>query len=106
MQMRLGLNKAGPLITDNGNFVLDWKPDATRLDRDRPGWSWRMVHEDIKMISGVVETGLCIDMATHVYFGMPDGTVTVRHRVVANTKPNVVDGNLNANDLDVNGDGR
>ena len=23
-ELRMGVNKAGPLVTDNGNFVLDW----------------------------------------------------------------------------------
>jgi ribose 5-phosphate isomerase A len=56
--------KAGPLVTDNGNFVVDVRfgpvDDAKELDLQ------------LKLISGVIETGLFVEMADVVYLGKPD----------------------------------
>uniref|UniRef100_A0A8D2N1M0 ribose-5-phosphate isomerase n=1 Tax=Zonotrichia albicollis TaxID=44394 RepID=A0A8D2N1M0_ZONAL len=71
-ELRMAVNKAGPVVTDNGNFILDWKFDKVH--------EWREVNSAIKMIPGVVETGLFIDMAQRVYFGMEDGSVSVREK--------------------------
>lgn len=68
--LRLALKKAGPIVTDNGNFLLDWK-FVTKREYD-----WDEVNRTIRMIPGVMETGLFVDMATKCYFGMADGTVT------------------------------
>lgn len=67
-ELRMGKMKAGPLITDNGNFILDWK--FPELDFD-----WASVNTAIKMIPGVVETGLFVNMATRVFYGTADGAV-------------------------------
>lgn len=68
VEVRMALAKAGPVITDNGNFVLDW--------HFPPGLSnWNEINVGISMMPGVVETGLFINMAKKVYFGMPDGSV-------------------------------
>uniref|UniRef100_A0A803VB77 ribose-5-phosphate isomerase n=1 Tax=Ficedula albicollis TaxID=59894 RepID=A0A803VB77_FICAL len=72
VELRMAVNKAGPVVTDNGNFILDWKFDKIH--------EWREVNSAIKMIPGVVETGLFIDMAEVVYFGMEDGSVSVREK--------------------------
>lgn len=90
------------MVTDNGNFILDWKFDGAQ--------NWKEVNAAIKMIpgesltafqlvasqppagsvkkqhvlpcpsspSGVVETGLFVGMAERAYFGMEDGSVQVR----------------------------
>lgn len=34
----------GPVVTDNGNFILDWKFDSVQ--------NWKEVNTDIKMIPG------------------------------------------------------
>uniref|UniRef100_A0A0C9QG61 ribose-5-phosphate isomerase n=2 Tax=Fopius arisanus TaxID=64838 RepID=A0A0C9QG61_9HYME len=69
-KIRMAIAKAGPVVTDNGNFILDWHfPD----DLEK---SWKVINSEIKMIPGVVETGLFINMAKKAYFGMADGTVT------------------------------
>nr|XP_034990569.1 ribose-5-phosphate isomerase isoform X2 [Zootoca vivipara] len=73
-ELRMAVNKAGPVVTDNGNFLLDWKFDNVH--------NWREANVAIKMIPGVVETGLFIDMAERVYFGMEDGSVSVREKPV------------------------
>ncbi|XP_077992380.1 ribose-5-phosphate isomerase-like [Glandiceps talaboti] len=70
-ELRMAKNKAGPVITDNGNVIIDWKFDKVPT-------SWLDMNQTITMIPGVVETGLFINMAKKVYFGMPDGTVSVR----------------------------
>ncbi|XP_036604327.1 ribose-5-phosphate isomerase [Trichosurus vulpecula] len=71
-ELRMAERKAGPVVTDNGNFLLDWKFDRVH--------KWSEVNTAIKMIPGVVDTGLFINMAEKVYFGMEDGSVTVRER--------------------------
>lgn len=70
--LRQAINKAGPVITDNGNFLLDWKFD-TNKEHD-----WSTVNARLIGIPGVVETGLFIGMAKKVYFGNQDGTVSNR----------------------------
>uniref|UniRef100_A0A8C9UU18 ribose-5-phosphate isomerase n=1 Tax=Spermophilus dauricus TaxID=99837 RepID=A0A8C9UU18_SPEDA len=72
VELRMAVNKAGPVVTDNGNFILDWKFDQVH--------KWSEVNTAIKMIPGVVDTGLFINMAERVYFGMQDGSVSVREK--------------------------
>lgn len=67
--LRMAKMKAGPVVTDNGNFILDWVfPDGN--------WDWKTVNCELKMIPGVVETGLFIGMAQIAYFGLEDGSVS------------------------------
>ncbi|KAM3595047.1 uncharacterized protein V6R79_017595 [Siganus canaliculatus] len=68
--LRMAVSKAGPVVTDNSNFILDWKFESAQ--------NWKEVNTAIKMIPGVVETGLFVGMAQRAYFGMEDGTVQVR----------------------------
>jgi ribose 5-phosphate isomerase A len=61
-QLRMGGKaKAGPIITDNGNFIIDAHfgeiADPERLAKK------------IKEFVGVVEVGLFINMADAAYFG-------------------------------------
>ncbi|XP_055257178.1 ribose-5-phosphate isomerase [Moschus berezovskii] len=72
IELRMAVNKAGPVVTDNGNFILDWKFDRVH--------KWSEVNTAIKMIPGVVDTGLFINMAERVYFGMQDGSVNMREK--------------------------
>jgi ribose 5-phosphate isomerase A len=58
----------GPVITDNGNFILDWQFPENLTD-------WNKINMEISLIPGVVETGLFINMAEKAFFGMLDGTV-------------------------------
>ena len=68
--LRMAKNKAGPVISDNGNFILDADfgmiSDPTTLNKE------------ITMITGVVETGLFTNMAVKAFFGQADGTITTR----------------------------
>ncbi|XP_074516958.1 ribose-5-phosphate isomerase [Sebastes fasciatus] len=68
--LRMAVSKAGPVVTDNSNFILDWKFEHAQ--------NWKEVNTAIKMIPGVVETGLFVGMAERAYFGMEDGSVQVR----------------------------
>nr|DBA29428.1 TPA: hypothetical protein GDO54_009653 [Pyxicephalus adspersus] len=73
-ELRMAVSKAGPVVTDNGNFLLDWKFDRVH--------DWNTINTAIKMIPGVVDTGLFINMAERVYFGMEDGSVSIRDKPV------------------------
>ncbi|XP_063355968.1 ribose-5-phosphate isomerase isoform X3 [Pelmatolapia mariae] len=68
--LRMAVSKAGPVVTDNSNFILDWKFEHAQ--------NWKEVNTAIKMVPGVVETGLFVGMAERAYFGMEDGSVQVR----------------------------
>ncbi|KAH0949068.1 hypothetical protein HN011_004702 [Eciton burchellii] len=68
IKIRMALLKAGPVITDNGNFILDWQFPENLTD-------WNKINMEISLIPGVVETGLFINMAEKAFFGMLDGTV-------------------------------
>ena len=70
--LRMAVTKAGPVVTDNGNFILDWKfQQESRRD-------WKHVEVVVKMIPGVVEVGLFLNMATKVYIGWPNGEVKIQ----------------------------
>uniref|UniRef100_A0AAY4EQ59 ribose-5-phosphate isomerase n=1 Tax=Denticeps clupeoides TaxID=299321 RepID=A0AAY4EQ59_9TELE len=74
VSLRMAVSKAGPVVTDNSNFILDWKFEQAQ--------NWKEVNFAIKMIPGVVETGLFVGMAEKVYFGMEDGTVKTRDPLI------------------------
>jgi ribose 5-phosphate isomerase A len=61
--LREGKGKVGPVITDNGNAVLD----AVFGEIHNP----KELEVKLKMIPGIVETGLFIGLATTAYIGTP-----------------------------------
>lgn len=78
-----GKAKAGPIITDNGNFIIDAHFGEIA---DPEGLA-----KKIKEFVGVVEVGLFVNMADAAYFGnegsyLPwimltiDGSVTIHER--------------------------
>ncbi|EJS41705.1 rki1p [Saccharomyces arboricola H-6] len=67
-----GSAKAGPVVTDNNNFIID--ADFGEITDPRT------LHKSIKLLVGVVETGLFIDNATKAYFGDSDGSVEVMEK--------------------------
>lgn len=75
--IRLGKEKAGPVVTDNSNFIIDCKFNLLR-DEDSPSQDWKACAIKVKLIPGVVETGIFSDIIKEAYFGMPDGTVVKR----------------------------
>jgi ribose 5-phosphate isomerase A len=66
--LRMAKSKSGPLITDNGNFIIDVDfgviNDPVELD------------SKLLRIPGIVDTGLFISMASKAYIGLEDGSVT------------------------------
>ena len=73
-ETRVGSGKAGPVVTDSGNFIIDADfgviQDARALDAA------------LQRIVGVVETGLFVNMAERVFFGHSvNGTCYERKRV-------------------------
>jgi len=69
--MRMAKSKAGPVVTDNGNFIMDW---VFENEHD-----WSQVDCFIKMLPGVVETGLFVEMANEIYFGTELGDLKHVH---------------------------
>ena len=65
--LRTALKKAGPLVTDNGNFILDW---AFPLEVDLTSTA-----NNLLRIPGVLEHGLFMGMIDFVYLGNKDGSV-------------------------------
>jgi len=65
--LREGKRKVGPVVTDNGNFILDVTfGSVDTLDK---------LDVAVKLIPGVLETGLFVGMADVVYLGKQDGVV-------------------------------
>jgi len=63
--LREGKGKVGPVVTDNGNFVVDVDFGPIRAPKE--------LDFQLKSISGVIETGLFLGIAGVVYLGKPDG---------------------------------
>lgn len=67
--LRMAERKAGPVVTDNGNFLVD--VDFGMVQDPHT------LNQQLLNIPGVLETGLFIHMAHKAYFGQQDGSVTV-----------------------------
>lgn len=74
LQLRMAVAKAGPCVTDNGNFILDWHFPQEQT------FHWSDVNRELLLLPGVVETGLFVDMATKAYFGMSNGGVKTQEK--------------------------
>ncbi len=65
--LRMAKSKMGPVVSDNGNFIIDVDfgiiANPTKL------------HSQLKLLTGVVDSGLFVKMATKAYIGQSDGTV-------------------------------
>ena len=71
VEMRMGVAKDGPVITDQGNMVLDVTFDGI----DNPA----EMEKTINNIPGVLENGLFVGLATEVLVGeVKDGEASVR----------------------------
>jgi len=69
--LRMAVKKAGPVVTDQGNLVIDARfsaiPDPARLERE------------LKMIPGTLENGLFVGLARRVFVATSvQGVPTVR----------------------------
>lgn len=70
-ELRMGVKKAGPVVTDQGNLVIDVKFDSI----DNPA----ELEKTINNIPGVLENGLFVGVADVVLIGeIIDGKPTVR----------------------------
>ena len=67
--------KAGPVVTDNGNLLLDWRFKEGKSPEEIRAIDWAKVNQRFLNFPGVVETGIFVDMARVIYFGMADGSV-------------------------------
>eukprot|EP01111_Echinosteliopsis_oligospora_P011963 TRINITY_DN4056_c0_g1_i2.p1 TRINITY_DN4056_c0_g1~~TRINITY_DN4056_c0_g1_i2.p1 ORF type:complete len:272 (+),score=66.13 TRINITY_DN4056_c0_g1_i2:105-818(+) len=68
--LRMAVMKAGPVITDNGNLIVDADFGIIKDPKS--------INDKLMELPGVVETGLFINMAVKAYFGQSDGSVTSR----------------------------
>ena len=68
--VREGQRKMGPVVTDNGNYIVDADfgliDDVEKLDKQ------------LKLIPGVLETGLFIGLAQIAYLGTKDGITKLK----------------------------
>lgn len=64
-QLRMAVRKAGPVVTDQGNLVIDAKFEAI----EQPGELERTINN----IPGVLENGLFVDMVDEVLVGNISG---------------------------------
>ena len=70
LKLRMAIAKAGPCVTDNGNFILDWILSGQNSKTD-----FEHLNRELLMIPGIVDTGLFVGMVKKAYFGMANGTV-------------------------------
>ncbi|KAH3663711.1 hypothetical protein OGAPHI_005112 [Ogataea philodendri] len=66
-----GASKAGPVVTDNGNFVIDC--DFGEV----PSNQVQSLDAKLHSLVGVLETGLFVGMAKKAYIGEEDGSLTI-----------------------------
>lgn len=68
-KLRMAHAKAGPLITDNGNLIIDVDFGIIESPSD--------INLKILQIPGVVDTGFFIGMTSKAYIGQEDGSVLI-----------------------------
>lgn len=73
--IRQGVKKAGPVVTDSGNFIIDCLWD--KIDGRSP-INPMLLEDEINKITGVVENGFFTKKLPLVFIGKEDGTVEQR----------------------------
>ncbi|CAO3679755.1 unnamed protein product [Umbelopsis ramanniana] len=70
--LRMATEKAGPVVTDNGNFIIDvhFGPILSPSD----------LENKLIRIPGVIEVGLFCNLTERAYFGSSDGSIHVQNR--------------------------
>jgi ribose 5-phosphate isomerase A len=68
-KLRMAQSKAGALISDNGNFIID--VDFGEINHPHE------LNSKILQIPGVIDTGLFIGMVSKAYIGKEDGSVLI-----------------------------
>jgi len=71
-KIRMAQSKAGPVVTDNGNMVIDADFGLVKDPAD--------LNDKLLRLPGIVETGLFINMAEKVFIGNKDGSVVTYTR--------------------------
>ena len=66
--LRMAAKKAGPVITDNGNLIVDIHFDGRAFDA-------AVLETEINRIPGVLENGIFSRAETEIWVGRSDGTV-------------------------------
>lgn len=66
-EARVSAGKMGPVITDNGNILADVHAGVIDDPRD--------LHERLKRVAGILETGICPKAADLIIIGYPDGSI-------------------------------
>ncbi|GAI72125.1 unnamed protein product [marine sediment metagenome] len=67
--LRMAKAKAGPIVSDNGNFIVDVDFGLIENPSD--------MNDKLLKIPGVVDTGLFVGMASKAYIGQKDGNVII-----------------------------
>ncbi len=67
--LRMAKSKAGPLVSDNGNFIIDVDFGIIKNPSE--------LNSKMRLIPGVVDTGLFINMVSKAYVGKEDGSVLI-----------------------------
>ena len=70
--LRQGIKKLGPVITDNGNFIVD--VDFGLIENPES------LNVKLKAIPGVLETGFFIQMISTAYIGEESGKVSIEKK--------------------------
>ena len=68
--LREGKGKVGPVVTDNGNYIIDVDFGSIEDAED--------LNKSLKFISGVIETGIFLNMADIVYLGKKEGIIKLK----------------------------
>lgn len=68
-RLRMAQAKAGPVISDNGNFIID--VDFGKIKNPQE------LNLKLLQIPGVVDSGIFVNMASKAYIGQKDGTVAI-----------------------------
>ena len=68
--LREGKGKVGATVTDNGNYIVD--VDFGAIDDSKE------LNQQLKLIPGVIESGLFIGIADTVYLGKRDGIIKLQ----------------------------
>lgn len=71
-EVREGTGKLGPVVTDNGNYIVDLDLGAIEAPHK--------VEEELKGIPGILETGLFLNLADKVIIGTSKGKVEILER--------------------------
>ncbi|HID08104.1 MAG TPA: ribose 5-phosphate isomerase A, partial [Armatimonadetes bacterium] len=71
--LREAERKMGPLVTDNGNFIFDLKFPEPISDP-------ASIDIQLKMIPGIIETGLFVNMTDEVHVGTNDRSYIIKKK--------------------------